>query len=120
MQESFINKNKTPLEKTILYTISSQRWPLSFQGYEYKPEGDYKKLVAVFWDYEGHPIYFNKEQVALAITPATPTQIKQSISSAKGLVEWLSHYQIKQSQSQPKFTDNPKDSDLLENRCCPH
>jgi len=98
MLEPFNHREGKPLEKTVLYTVANQRWPISFQEYSYKQEGDFKILQAIFWNFEGRPIAFEREEVAKMITPSSLRQIQNYISSAKTLVDWLSKYK----QSSPK------------------
>ncbi len=117
----FNHKLGSPLEKTALYNIKNQRWPRSFQGYENQLEGDYRKPVAVFWDFEGRPLSLNREQVAVLVTPTTPKQYQEYLCSAKTLVDWLSTkeaFLTLKSQSQAKCTKSSQD--LLEGRCCPN
>jgi hypothetical protein len=105
--ESFNHRKGSPLERNMLYDVVNQKWPLFFQGYELKQEGDYKKPVAVFWDFMGNPYSFNKEQVALSVIPTTSEQFNKHLHSAKSLVDWLLTKQsrvLTSAQSQPKCT----------------
>jgi hypothetical protein len=117
MQESFTHKEGNPLEKNVLYTILNRAWPLSFQGYEYHPEGDLKKPKAVFWDFRGKAVCLSREEVALLITKTNPEQIKEYIASAKSLIHWLSTKETQIVQSQAKYTTmTPKEIEQLNQR----
>lgn len=108
MQESFKDKDENSLEKGVLYDLPSQSWPLSFQGYEYHQEGDFKPCMreAVFSDFKGYPHYFNRKKIEIIASKTTPEKIREYVDSAKTLVDWLS---IKENQmiaqSRAKCTD---------------
>jgi hypothetical protein len=107
MRKEFRDKNGHYLEKGVLYDISSLSWPLSFQGYEYSLEGDFKNLEAVFWDFRGHPHYFNEYKTLALAVPVTPEKVREYMSSAKSLVEWLSIQKSKIAQTLPNRTGKP-------------
>jgi hypothetical protein len=91
MSKDFKDKNGNSLEKGVLYELPHLLWPLSFQSYEYRQEGDFKNPEAVFWDFKGYPHYFGKEKIAVLAIPTNPQKIREYINSAKTLVEWLSN-----------------------------
>lgn len=102
MQEPFKDKDGNPLEKGVLYDLPPLSWPLSFQSYEYRQEGDFKNPEAVFWDFKGFPHYFNKKRVEVVAAKTTLLGVKKYISSAKSLLEWLSIKESKIAQSKAK------------------
>lgn len=104
MRESFKDKDGNHLEKGILYDLPPLSWPLSFQSYEDHQEGDFKSLMAVFWDFRGNPHYFNRKKIEIIATKTTSEQIVQYINSARSLIEWLSNKESKIAQSQVKCT----------------
>ena len=107
MPENFKDKDGNSLEKGVLYDIPFQSWPLSFQGYEHRQEGDFKPCMreAVFWDFKGYPHYFPRKKVEIIATKITPERVREYLSSSKTLVDWLSIKENKMvAQSQPKCT----------------
>ena len=108
MPEVFIDKEGNPLERGVLYNLPPLSWPLSFQFYEFRWEGDFKILKAVFLDFNGHPNYFNKKKVISIATKPTSEKMREYISSAKTLVEWLSNEEPKITQRQAKCTDTDR------------
>ena len=107
MRESFKDKDGNSLERGVLYDLPPLSWPLSFQCYEYRQEGDLKKLESVFWDFRGYPHYFSKEKIAVLATPINPQKIREYISSAKTLVDWLSIKETLIAQRRAKCTEPP-------------
>ena len=106
MSEIFRDKDGNPLEKGILYDLPPLSWPLSFQCYEHRQEGDFKNPEAVFWDFRGNPHYFNKKKIESIATKTTLPQIVQHLNSAKSLVEWLSIKGTQIEQRQAKCTES--------------
>ncbi len=104
MQTPFSDKNRNPLESGVLYDIPPLSWPLFFQGYEYRLEGDFKKLEAVFHDFRGDSHYFNHHQIATLATQTTTKRIKEYITSANSLTGWLLIQESKIAQRQAKCT----------------
>jgi hypothetical protein len=102
MQKTFRDRNGNPLERGVLYDLPPLAWPLSFQSYESRHEGDFDVLEAVFWDFKGNPHYFGEKKVAVLATKTTPEKAREYVIAAHSLVDWLS---TKASQSQPKCTE---------------
>jgi len=102
MQEFFKDKDGNPLEKGVLYDLPPLSWPLSFQSYEYRQEGDFKNPEAVFWDFRGTPHYFNKKRVEVVAAKTSPEKAREYLNSAKSLTEWLSIKESKLAQSKAK------------------
>ncbi len=105
MREEFKDKNENPLEKGILYELPPLSWPLSFQGYEPRQQGDFRNLEAVFWDFKGLPHYFNKCKIAAIATPTTSEKLWEYANSAMSLFQWLSIQERRIAQSRPKLTE---------------
>ncbi len=102
MPEGFKDKTGNFLKKGVLYEIPPFLWPFSFQDYEYHPEGDSKKLEAVFWDFTGNPHNFNEKRINLSAVPLSHENAQRYINTAKSLVEWLISYY---KQTSPSCTE---------------
>ncbi len=100
MSQIDYDKNRNPLEKQVLYNSPSRFWPLSFQEYGFKQEGDFRRPIAVFWDFMGNPHYLDKKDTSL-MTKTTQEELQKYITLSKTLLEWLSN---KSTQRPPKCT----------------